>query len=233
MTEHPVESLTRSAETEIWVYGSVARGTHSHRSDLDVLVVADTDPDPSLVATTVAALPQAQHLSVRRYSWREVAEMAAYGSLFLLHVKLEGRQLHTTEATTGLADLLAVLPPYQNEVRDIRGFVQALEDARWALNDALAEDDILFELGTIATIIRHCSILACYKLHTPQFQTADSVRVSFGAVEMPEFAEAAIELYRFRLATARQIPAPTRPSLSAANLWLARAQTFVERVGNL
>lgn len=236
MTERSAVSqatAARSAATEIWVYGSVARGTHSHCSDLDVLVVADTDPDLSLVETTVAALPQAQHLSVRRYSWREVAEMAGYGSLFLLHLKLEGHQLHATEATTGLADLLAKLPPYQNDVRDIRGFAQALGDARWALDDVLDEGDILFELGAIATVIRHCSILACYKLETPQFQTADSIRISFTAVEMSEFAEAAIELYRFRLATARQIPTPTRPSLSAANLWLGRAQTFVERVGNL
>lgn len=224
---------TRSAATEIWVYGSVARGTHSQSSDLDVLIVADTDPDPSLVRTTIAALPQAQHLSVRRYSWHEVAQMAGYGSLFLLHLKLEGQQLHATEAREGLADLLARLPRYQNDVRDIRGFAQALEDVRWALSDALDEDDILFELGAIATVIRHCSILACYKLDTPQFQMADSIRVSFAAVAMSEFAEAAIELYRFRLATARQIPAPTKPSLSAANLWLGRAETFVERVSNL
>ena len=159
--------------------------------------------------------------------------MANYGSLFLLHLKLEGHLLHATEPTAGMASLLAGLPRYQNDIRDIRGFAQALEDARWALGDALDEDDILFELGAIATVIRHCSILACYKLETPQFQMADSIRVSFAAVGMSEFADAAVELYCFRLATARRIPTPTRPRLDLANLWLSRAQTYVERVGNL
>lgn len=224
---------TRSRATEIWVYGSVARGTHSRSSDLDVLVVADTDPAPSLVEESVAGLPQVQHLSVRRYSWHEVSEMADYGSLFLLHLKLEGHLLHTTYPATGLAELLEKLPPYQNEARDIRGFAQALDDTRWALDDTLDEDDVLFELGSIATVIRHCSILACYKLNAPRFQVTDSIKASFAAVEMSEFTEAAIELYQFRLATARQIPAPTRPNLTLANLWLGRAQRYVEKVGNL
>lgn len=224
---------TETSANEIWVYGSVARGTHSPYSDLDVLVVADAAPDPSLVESSVAALPQLRHLSVRRYSWREVEEMAGYGSLFLLHLKLEGQLLHASEPTNGLTDLLTRLPPYRNGVRDIRGFSQALDDARWGLGDSLHEDDFLFELGTIATVIRHCSILACYKLGTPRFQLADSIGLSFDAAGMSEFTVAAIELYRFRLATARQIPAPIRPSLGLANLWLSRAQTFVERVGNL
>lgn len=219
--------------TEIWMYGSVARGTYSQSSDLDVLVVADTDPDPSLVRAIAAALPQAQHLSVRRYSWREIAEMANYGSLFLLHLKLEGRLLHETTRAPGLAELLTRLPRYRNDARDIRGFTQALEDVNWALRDALDEDDILFELGTIATVIRHCSILACYKLGDPRFQMEASIRVSFAAVEMSEFADAALELYRFRLATARSIPAPTRPTLRAAELWLSLAQTYVKKVSNL
>lgn len=236
MTEYSSSSVApelTSSATEIWVYGSVARGTHSHSSDLDVLVIADASPDPSLVESTVVGLPQAQHLSVRRYSWREVAQMASYGSLFLLHLKLEGQLIHTTEPTDGLANLLACLPQYTNGARDIRGFAQALEDVRWALDDVIDEDEILFELGATATVIRHCSILACHKIGDPRFHLADSIRISFAAVGMSELADAALDLYQFRLATARQIPPPSRPSFSAAKLWLDHAQTFVKRVGNL
>jgi hypothetical protein len=222
-----------TAGTEIWVYGSVARGTHSQSSDLDVLVVSDSDPDPLLVWAAVADLPQAHHLSVRRYSWREVAQMADYGSLFLLHLKLEGHLLHTTLRASGMSQMLRTLPAYRNDIRDIRGFLKALEDVRWALDDALDDDDILFELGVIATVIRHCSILACYKLGAPRFQMADSIRTSFAAVGMSGLAGAAIELYQFRLATARRISPATRPRMHEANTWLTRGQEYVEKVGEL
>lgn len=229
----PKTTSTPSPEVEIWLYGSVARGTYSESSDLDVLVVSDSEPDPLMLKATVAALPQAEHLSVRRYSWCEVSRMAEYGSLFLLHVKLEGHLLFSSARAPGLVELLATLPDYRNDARDIRGFVQALDDSRWALDDAFDEDDVLFELGVIATVIRHCSILACYKLGAPQFQTADSIRLSFAAVGMAEVADAATDLYQFRLATARKIRPSAKATLTAANIWLSLGRSFVEKVGNL
>lgn len=234
-----MRSILRSAESnpleraEIWVYGSVARGTHSAFSDLDVLVVSDGEPDPSLVRTAIADLPQAEHHSVRRYSWGEIAEMADYGSLFLLHLKLEGRLLFSTSEASMVSKMLSSLPDYRYELRDILGFLGALDDVSWALSDAQDDDDVLFELGVIATVIRHCSILACYKLHAPRFQMADSIRTSFSAVGMSVLAAQAIELYDYRLATARNIPLSKRPSVHEVNLWLVRARRYVQEVSRL
>jgi hypothetical protein len=164
---------------EVWLYGSVARGSHTVRSDLDVLVVSDAEVGAAFLKSAVSNLPQQQHLAARRYTWDEVAQMADYGSLFLVHLKLEGRRLTPIDGDSALSALLAKLPPYRLEDRDARGFWEALEDVEWGLDDAQDMDDIAFELGVLATVIRHCSILACYKLRDPQFQTDRSIATAF------------------------------------------------------
>jgi hypothetical protein len=216
--------------TELWLYGSVARGTHSVRSDLDVLAVGDTPIDPGLLERAVQGLPQSDYLSVRQYTWSEVEGMAAYGSLFLLHLRLEGRQLHPVEPTRRLRRMLATLPCYSLVDRDLSGFLESIDDVEWSLADG---GDPVFELGVLATVIRHCSILACYMLGQPTFEVARSIPSAFCAVGHHALAEEATKLYAFRLTTARGYPIPVRPSTHYAAEWADRARDFVHRVGAL
>lgn len=216
-------------EIEAWLYGSVARGTHSPRSDLDVLCVGDEAPSDGFLDQVSRGLPQRKYLAPKSYSWREIEGMASYGSLFLLHLKLEARPLNVDAGQSRLAPLLHDLPPYQLEKRDIAGFWDALNDVEWSLSDS---GDIGFELAVIATIIRHCSILGCYKLGLAEFSTGRSVPVAFGAVGLASHASGALALYDFRLAESRGYDAPfMTPAL--AEEWLAIARQFVERTGEL
>lgn len=249
----PVESLPRAetrtlASSEVWVYGSVARGEHTPFSDLDVLVVGDHPVPHHRLDALVDRLPQRHHLAARQYTWTQLEQMAAYGSLFLLHIKLEGRPLRTNiapppeevlvptvssdevEDRRSVARMLARMPPYQLADRDIRGFQQAVEDAAWSIDD---DGDPLFELGTLATIMRHCSILACYLLGTPAFATNVSVPVALEAVGLGHLSRDAVDLYDFRLAIARHQMPRVQPSRELATRWLQHASTFIHRVGGL
>src|SRR4051794_28884949 len=111
-----------------WLYGSVARGTDDNTSDLDVLVVGPALSGGPMTRSPVATLPRTEHLSLRNYSWAEVEAMASYGSLFLLHLHLEGRPLVTNNAADRLRRILDSLPPYAGADRDILGFSVALQD---------------------------------------------------------------------------------------------------------
>jgi predicted nucleotidyltransferase len=90
--------------SEIWLYGSQARGDTDTLSDVDVLVAGEVD------AEALGQLPYSQpQLSVVRYDWDELELMASYGSLFLHHVRLEGRPQYA-DKNSRLATLLETLP---------------------------------------------------------------------------------------------------------------------------
>lgn len=221
------------APLEIWLYGSVARADQNRCSDLDVLAVSDEHEFfggdvVDFLGPVVRELPQSQHLSLSSYSWSSIEEMANYGSLFLLHIKLEGRILWPTSyESSRLRNVLDNLPPYQNASRDFLGFRAALADVEASLSD---DGDLLFELATIASIIRHCSILGCYLFGAPAFDRFRSIRGAFSAVGMAHFAERALELYGFRLAHSRNIPTGFEMSFLLADNWRKIALDFVGRV---
>jgi len=209
--------------TEVWLYGSVARGTDQPASDVDVLVVTD---EPSRVELPIE-LPRTEKLSVRTYSWSAVEQMAAYGSLFLLHVKLEGRALGDSSR---LRSLLRDLPPYSRSGADVEGFRIGLDDARDSLLDG---GSAAFELSVIATVVRHCSILACYLLGTPLFDRTESISTAFGAVGMSDRVDGALDLHKYRLAEARGIEYDGGAEAGIAMEWESVARRFVDRVGGL
>jgi len=156
--------------------------------------------------------------------------MADYGSLFLLHLKLEGRPLWPGRAGSSLGTLLDRLPPYRYARRDVEGFVTALEDVRRSLADG---GDPSFELAVLATVIRHCSILTCYLLGAPQFDRRSSITEAFVAVGMGHAAAGALDLYQFRLARSRGIPVNEPPTAFTTREWCAVASEFVKRTGDL
>jgi hypothetical protein len=218
--------------TEAWVYGSVARQTASSTSDLDILVVkANIDSRmPAPVLKVVEHLPCSKFISVASYDWNSIEKMARYGSLFLLHLKLEGRPLWRDGDGPGLIEILAGLRPYQGIERDLKGFGMAIADVVGSLNDG---GDLIYELSVIATVIRHCSVLACYLMGNPQFDRRRSIPQAFTHVGMGALSGEAVDLYRFRLAQARNIPVASVPTRPMAAHWCEIATEFVERTGAL
>ncbi len=216
-------------DSVLWLYGSVARGQYGESSDLDVLcAVEDHAEAPPL--GDLARLPQAEHLSMQTYTWHELEAMASYGSLFLLHLKMEGRPLTEGTGALRLTRLLSDLPEYRQGAKDVAGFQVALQDVRDSLSDG---GDPVFELSTIATVIRHSSILACYLLGRPEFDRVQSITTAFRSLDMEEHALGALDIYQHRLAEARSITATAEPTAAAAQHWLDVAEQFIARLWRL
>lgn len=161
---------------EVWLYGSVARDSYNEQSDLDILVLP-RDTSPVELASVIQDLPQREFCSVTSYSWDEVARMAEYGSLFLVHLRSEGRLLHEDGSGRSLQAILDELPPYTRTRRELRGFGMALDDGLENLQEG---GDVRFELGVVGRVIRHASILTCYLAGDPTFDRTTSITKAFG-----------------------------------------------------
>jgi hypothetical protein len=156
--------------------------------------------------------------------------LAATGSLFLLHIKLEGMPLWSQGGNARLAALLAGLGRYRNVQRDLHGFKLALDDAETSLIEG---GDPNYELSVIATVVRHCSVLACYLLGDPQFERQVSIPRAFAEAKMSQFTDSALALYNFRLAQARGVAVSLAASQGTALEWCSIAAKFVARVGDM
>lgn len=212
--------------TELWLYGSTARGTNDERSDLDLLVASAADgPTSPEVTRALSSLAGRRDAAIKRYSWGELEAMANYGSLFLLHLHLEARPVIGDGRR--LKKLLSELPMYSRSQEDVAGFRLALDDA----GDSLADGgDPTFEAIVIATTLRHASILCSYLAGQPTFGRDTAIRVAFDVVGMQELAAPACALYDVRLTHARGTGGGTRVDRRTAEIWLKRAVSFLDRI---
>ena len=203
----------------MWLYGSHARGVADHLSDLDILVVSNSEVERAeLQRNAPFCLTGA---SVSLYGWSEVEEMARYGSLFLQHVRLEGIPLFESPCLGGeLQEVLKGVGEYAFFRRDVRGFRQVFEDVSESLNSSKWE---VFELALLGTLIRHASILGCWLLGQPRFGRYDAVSTFVHLRGFEErTAEEFSDLYGYRLYIEGRIEQPPLRAVSP-NHWLARA----------
>ncbi len=179
----------------IWLYGSHSRGDADNDSDLDVLIVSE-DAATSIGIATLIPLGQAPSMS--KYSWSEITGMADYGSLFLHHVRLEGRSIYEDPAARGiLSSILERMPPYRRGSNDVKAFRIAIRDARHSLSRGGSP---LFEASVVATVLRHSAILGCYVGGFPAFGRADPVFRVVNAWKLdPEIAAGFLDFYQFRI----------------------------------
>lgn len=208
---------------EIWLYGSAARGDTDESSDIDLLVAGKGDVD-----LTSLDLPSESRLSVSRYSWPEIEHMAGYGSLFLHHLRLEGRPLHE-DADARLRRLLDSLGEYSRSAVELACFARVIDDVERALNH---DHSAQYELSVLGTAARHAAILGCYLLETPDFGRVSAFetllpRLGYDA----DFIRETIGLYAFRQAEneGREITA----SSDDVRMWVSRVRRIIEQVGGL
>jgi len=180
-----------------WIYGSVARGDSDASSDLDVLSVAGDSRSLTDINTQIHAWNR--EASITSYSWMELEGMAGYGSLFLHHLRLEGRPLFSErDGDTRLSHLLRSVGPYSLAKRDLRAFQVVIGDVEKACR---SERCIPYEASVTGTVIRHASILGCYLRNRPQFGRISPVLDYLGSLIGPDRWPCSFEeLYDFRLA---------------------------------
>jgi hypothetical protein len=206
---------------EVWLFGSTARGDTDELSDVDVLVAGSLDPS----VLQSLDLPQGR-LSIVRYEWPELRHMAAYGSLFLHHVRLEGRPLQPAGGPA-LTDLLSRLPAYERAERELHSFEAVLADVESAV---AGDHSPPFELAVIATTMRHACILGCYAIGQPTFGRRAAFSVFLRHVDRGSLVESANRLYHFRLFEDGRSAIPYRPTTRDVMQWLRITSRVIEEV---
>ena len=175
----------------VWLYGSAARGDRDALSDLDVLLISNDSNDDQLVE-----LPPESVLS--RYNWNEFEVLAESGSLFLHHLRLEGRLIGgDPEGRMRSVKLVRHVGPYRLYRRDIAGFFQVLSDVVSAEQYGSTPE---YELGVLATLTRHSAILASYLNGQPCFSRQTVFEVACGGLGLvPSDADRLRDLYAYRM----------------------------------
>jgi hypothetical protein len=206
------------------LYGSQARGDHDHLSDIDMLYIADQ-------AHKTPGDESNPRLCISHYSWSEFESMHQYGSLFLWHLKMQSRPIKCNpEGLTWYTRLMDTLPTYNRISRDIESFRLSLIDIRQALD--YGDTTVEFELGSLATTLRHSSILGCYLLEKLEFGRYSAVKAFCEMTGLPAgIASEFVRLYQFRMMIARQTEIPQSSDLGAyAENWLRWSTDVVEEV---
>jgi hypothetical protein len=178
------------------LYGSAARGDGDTLSDVDVLIVEDRHiHDSSLRNSTVV-----------RYTWNEFCDMSQYGSLFLRHLRAEGHLMQWDDVgKKNYRQLLQSLPPYTRTMFDLRSFELAINDSEFALD--AGDTSIEFELASLATVMRHSSILASYLMGGEDFSRTGAVDLCCDRFGLGDSLKQQFRwLYGYRIAVARELP---------------------------
>src|SRR5215211_6982045 len=146
--------------TEVWLYGSTARGDRAEDSDVDILIAGEGEIDVQSLNPSSRG-----DLSLSRYSWAEIENMAQYGSLFPHHIRLEGRPLVESDERR-LRAILSSLRAYSRASQELDCFSRVLDDVEIALTQ---DHSVVYELAVVATAARHAAILGCYLIGEPDF----------------------------------------------------------------
>lgn len=209
-------------EHAIWLYGSHARKDCDCYSDIDIFIAGKPDIDGILNQLEF----DRSQISVSQYEWKEVELMARYGSLFLQHLRLEGRPLIVNlEGDRRLEHLLRTLCPYRHIYRDIRAFTKCIDDVGEGVEKGSTP---VFEMSVIATVLRHSAVLASYLIGQPKFGRLEPFQFvakqwAFSDTVIHEFEW----VYQFRLYEDGRASLPFEPSERDVRLWVTQARNFL------
>jgi Nucleotidyltransferase domain len=199
------------------LYGSAARGDSDNLSDIDILVLGAGDEERHLD----------RDACVVRYQWSEICEMKSYGSLFIRHLRqhsliLDGNDL----GKSWYQALLKEIPNYGRVEFDLLSFETAVDDCETAIR--FQDTSPEFELASIATVMRHCSILGCYVVGIDEFSRIRPMEICCEALKLDGgIVDIYKSIYMFRIALNRGYPFPLSPSRAMVEQAIRMARTLI------
>lgn len=144
------------------IFGSVSRGQHDDRSDLDILAVVrdgggkvPLDAVMRLVPQELQALP----LSVSWYGLNRFSRMLEKGELFAWHIFEESVKLY--DPNNALSKL-GTPQPYLGAVSDISSFRKVLRGIPHQI--AASPGNVIYEAGLIYVCLRNICMAASWTL---------------------------------------------------------------------
>ena len=149
------------------LFGSSARGDDDAHSDRDVCAIVANLPDRQIhsLKRRVADLYLTNPQSVSAYRRSTISQMAEFGSLFLWHLKLEGRVLYDRSGIT--AKTFSNLAAYRRYAEDLLRFQEVFDDTVREFGVRPRLD--LFDLHCLFLVIRNVCMLLTVKAGDPQF----------------------------------------------------------------
>jgi len=151
----------------IILFGSTARKDEDIYSDKDVFILCnDLTLDELLRLKINHILPRIDKaMSICCYRYKDAVLMAKQGSLFMLHLKLQGKIIFSKDSI--IEKILDRLKPYENYEKDLKYYAELLSDVKesFSRRKKLSE----FDLSLLFTIARNTCILLCYRCGTPKF----------------------------------------------------------------
>jgi predicted nucleotidyltransferase len=152
------------------LFGSAARGDEDLHSDRDVCAIVDDLPDRHVhfLKRRVAALYHTDPQSVSAYRQSTVSQMAEAGSLFLWHLKREGRILYDRRGTA--RRMLSSLAEYRRYSEDLLQFQEVFDDT--AREFAARPQLDLFDLHSLFLVARNVCMLLTVKAGDAHFGRA-------------------------------------------------------------
>ena len=158
------------------LYGSRARGDSDSFSDTDIAVFADDCPFKEIQAlrAQLASILGCGVHNLSMYTSRKVDSMLARGSLFLWHLKLEGRPLFSRARY--LERIFARLRPYSRHRQDLAYYDALLEDIRNNLEEFRLVNE--FDLALLFTVLRNSCMVICHRGGKPAFGRQDVFEVA-------------------------------------------------------
>jgi predicted nucleotidyltransferase len=162
------QAIARATGVEAVVqFGSTARGDSDKYSDRDICAIVTDLPDRRIgvLKRRVAKLYDTDAQSLSAYRLSTIRHMARSGSLFLWHLKREGRVLY--ERRGAMKRTLRGLHQYRRYSEDLLRFQEVFDDTVHQFNDRGQLD--LFDLHALFLVVRNVCMLLTVKAGDPCF----------------------------------------------------------------
>jgi predicted nucleotidyltransferase len=174
-----LKSLEESEDIlAVVLFGSTARKDGDAYSDKDVFILCKDMQLEELLKLKHDFISQRieQVEGICCYRYKDAVLMAEKGSLFLWHLKLQGKAIFSKDGS--LEKIFNILKPYENYEKDLDYYSELLGDVKESFMkwNGLSE----FDLSILFTIARNTCILLCYRRGIPKFGRSNAYLTAKG-----------------------------------------------------
>ncbi|MEA5405966.1 nucleotidyltransferase domain-containing protein [Arcicella sp. DC2W] len=236
-----IKKYQNSMKTEriksLILFGSTAKKQNDSSSDIDLCAIINDNFDESEITKNeiLTVLGKNNDLkdidSFSVYKESSLNKMLDYGSLFLWHLKLEGKILYGDDYFNKTFSKLKSFKNHLSEINYIINIYNKMEDSQ---NKIGFIDS--FDISIYFTLIRNASIIACHKVGQPRFGRLDSFLVTKEIIsEIPLNIEIFEEMMKIKLQYERGIEYNNKNLIYTQSLkstilvTLLKIKEFVER----